>query len=136
MIEVTVQELAQKNPDGYVVIDVRDESAFGCGHIPGAVNIPAEKLDSAALSKEKELIFCCRSGQISIEIAEKLRAEGFVAFHLKGGYVDWLKIHVRDLAGNDVARKIEEGLRKTYAKRLFKPFARAIVEYGLVKPND
>ncbi len=136
MTEVTVKELAQKNPDEYVVIDVRDESAFACGHIPGAVNIPAEKFDGAALSKEKELIFCCRSGQISLEIAEKLRAGGYNAFYLKGGYVDWLKIHVRDLAGNDVARKIEEGLRKTYAKRLFKPFAKAIVEYGLVKPGD
>ena len=32
--------------------------------------------------------------------------------------------------------RVEEGLRKSYARRLFKPFAKAIVEYGLVKPND
>lgn len=33
-------------------------------------------------------------------------------------------------------KTIEEGLRKQYAKRLFKPFAKAIVEYGLIEPND
>ncbi len=32
--------------------------------------------------------------------------------------------------------RVEEGIRKSYARRLFKPFAKAIVEYGLVKPND
>ncbi len=36
----------------------------------------------------------------------------------------------------EFALKIEEGLRKTYAKRLFKPFAKAIVEYNLVQPDD
>ncbi len=34
------------------------------------------------------------------------------------------------------ANTIEEGLRTTYARRLFKPFARAIVQYRLVEPND
>ncbi len=37
---------------------------------------------------------------------------------------------------DDVAKTIEEGIRTTFAKRLFKPFAKAIVEYGLIKPND
>ncbi len=32
--------------------------------------------------------------------------------------------------------QIENGLRTTYARRLFKPFARAIVQYGLVQPHD
>ena len=35
-----------------------------------------------------------------------------------------------------IAEKVEEGLRKTYARRLFKPFAQAIVEYSLVAPED
>ncbi len=34
------------------------------------------------------------------------------------------------------AEAVEEGLRTTYARRLFKPFARAIVEYRLVEPGD
>ena len=31
---------------------------------------------------------------------------------------------------------IEEGIRTTYARRLFKPFAKAIATYHLVEPND
>ncbi len=37
---------------------------------------------------------------------------------------------------NELANQVEEGIRKTYAKRLFKPFAKGIVEYGLIEPND
>ena len=37
---------------------------------------------------------------------------------------------------DEFATTIEEGLRKQYARRLFKPFARAVVEYGLIQPND
>ncbi len=36
----------------------------------------------------------------------------------------------------DMTEQIEEGLRKTYARRLFKPFAQAIVKYNLVAPAD
>ena len=32
--------------------------------------------------------------------------------------------------------RVETGLRTTFSKRLFKPFAKAIVEYKLVKPYD
>ena len=135
-IEITVKELSQKNADDITVIDVRDEGAYSYGHIPGALNIPVESIDGAEFSKDKELIVYCRSGQVSLEIAERLRENGYHAYNLKGGYVDWLRLHVRDLAGNDAAKRIEEGIRKTFSKRLFKPFAKAIVEYELLKPND
>ena len=36
----------------------------------------------------------------------------------------------------EICTAVEEGLRTVFAKRLFKPFAKAIVEYGLVEPND
>ncbi len=35
-----------------------------------------------------------------------------------------------------LAERVEEGLRTNFARRLFKPFARAIVEYKLVRPGD
>ena len=37
---------------------------------------------------------------------------------------------------NEFCGRVEEGIRKKYAKRLFTPFAKAIVEYGLIQPND
>ncbi len=34
------------------------------------------------------------------------------------------------------AAEVEEGLRTTYARRLFKPFAKAVASYDLVEPGD
>lgn len=41
-----------------------------------------------------------------------------------------------DTADMVVSEKVEEGIRKHFSKRLFKPFAKAIVEYRLIEPND
>ena len=35
-----------------------------------------------------------------------------------------------------MAQRVEEGIRTTFSRRLFKPFAKAIVEYSLLQPND
>ena len=45
-----------------LIIDIRDELSFEYGHIDGAVNIPAEKLDKSDLPKDKKLLICCKSG--------------------------------------------------------------------------
>lgn len=37
--EITVRELRILNINSYMLIDMRDEYAFSCGHIDGAVNI-------------------------------------------------------------------------------------------------
>ena len=135
-IEITVKELAEKNPDEVLVLDMRDESAFSYGHIPGAINLSEEQIKNTPFPREKEIVVCCRTGLLSLEVAEFLCAQGYNAYNLQGGYVDWLRLHVKDLAGDNTARKIEEGIRKSFAKRLFKPFTRAIVEYELIKPHD
>jgi phage shock protein E len=47
-----------------VLIDVRSAEEYQAGHIPGAVNIPAERIaaEKNRLPKDKAapLIFCCR----------------------------------------------------------------------------
>jgi rhodanese-related sulfurtransferase len=51
----------------YVLVDVRDEMEFAEGHIPTAVNMPAEKLAAMSenLSKEKKIIVYCNTGSRS-----------------------------------------------------------------------
>ena len=39
-----------------LIIDIRDELSFEYGHIDGAVNIPAEKLDKSDLQKASYLL--------------------------------------------------------------------------------
>ncbi len=43
---------------------------------------------------------------------------------------------ISDLEENVTASQIEEGLRKKFSKKLFSKFAKAIVEYRLIEPND
>ena len=74
-----------------LIIDIRDELSFEYGHIDGAVNIPAEKLDKSDLPKDKNLLICCKSGLISDTEAEKLRELGYDAENLEGGYYGWLR---------------------------------------------
>jgi tRNA(Ile)-lysidine synthase TilS/MesJ/rhodanese-related sulfurtransferase len=134
--EITVEELSNLNGDEYLIIDIRDESAFEYGHIPGAVHVPPQKLAEENLPRNKDLYICCRSGQISREIAEKLREEGYPAYNLKGGYYEWLRHHIPNLQGDETAKRAEESLRKKFHKSLFSKFAKAIVTYDLIQPND
>ncbi len=133
---LSVDELSRLEADRYIVLDVRDEDAFECGHIPGAVNVPAERLSSANLPRDKQIIVCCAKGQISGEIAEKLRGAGYAADDLEGGYAQWLRTHIGDML-SDTAARVEEGLRSgAFARKLFSKFGKAIATYELVQPGD
>lgn len=134
--EITVEEIAEKNPSEYVIVDIRDESAFMYGHIPDSVNVSAENIYDCGLPVDKEIYVCCRSGLLSYEIAEQLRDRGFTAYNLKGGYVDWLKKQISRTACGEAARRAEESIRKKFHKKLFSKFAKAVVTYDLIKPND
>ncbi len=134
--EITFEEIVCKDKDSYEIIDIRDKSSFEYGHIAGSINIPSEEISEASLPKDKELYICCKSGVISNEIAERLREDGYMAVNLKGGYFEWLKHHIDDLSGNDAVRRIEDGLRTRYHKKLFSKFAKAVVTYDLIREND
>ncbi len=58
----------------YLLVDVRDEAEFREGHIPGAINIPAETLamKSDILPKEKKIIVYCNTGSRSYLAYKKL----------------------------------------------------------------
>ena len=136
MKEITTQEILQKDNGEYLIIDIRDESAFEYGHIAGAVNIPSDKIAEAELPQDKELYIYCKSGLVSVEIAEMLCARGFKAYSLKGGYFGWLKENIPSADGGEVAERAEESIRKRFRKKLFSRFTKAIVEYELIQPGD
>lgn len=135
MGDVTCEELSKLNGDDYLLIDVRDAESFSYGHIPGALNIPSADIPAADLPQGKQLIVYCRSGNTSAEVVTALSERGYNASNLKGGYSGWLKTHISDLS-SDTALKVEEGLRKKFSKKLFSKFAKAIVEYDLVREGD
>lgn len=134
-LEITLDALATLDSQNSMIIDIRDEFSFGYGSIPNAVNIPLDKLkqDFSVLPKDKLLVICCKSGQISDTLAEELRENGYNAINLKEGYYGWLK---RKMTDEICADEVEKSIRKKFSKTIWSRFTAAVVEYELVKPND
>lgn len=137
-IDISPESLSGLDPEEYVLIDVRDQTAYNHGFIPGAVNIEREALTEAdALPKDKKIILYCLKGLISAEAAQKLRENGFDAYNLEGGYGKWLlRSMEEDNKDRERLEEIEKSIRKKFHKDIFSRFAKAVNEYELVKEND
>ena len=134
-VQITPQELNSLGADSYQLIDIRDAYSYEYGHIPGAMGIPADELMERLPSfpPGKLLVLCCRSGSLSLDMAEALCGEGYSAASLAGGYYGWLRTH---FDGADKSAKAEQSIRKTFHKELWSRFAKAVRDYELVKPHD
>ncbi|MBD9219008.1 MAG: ATPase [Clostridiales bacterium] len=137
MSEITLDELKKLNTSDYELIDIRDSTAYEYGRMDNAVNIPLDCFDKERLDKSKKNILYCKSGILSINIAEELRSEGYDAYSLKEGYIGWLRQKI-SAENNDKERleNIEKSIRKKFHKVLFSKFAQAINQYKLVEEND
>ena len=74
------------------LIDVRTPEEFAEGHLAGAINIPVDQFDPAALPATggAERVLYCRSARRSAVAAEALsQASGSTAVHLEGGILAW-----------------------------------------------
>lgn len=69
-----LDKLIKAGKQDYVLVDVRDEMEFEEGHIPTAINIPAETfaVKSGVLPKEKKIIVYCNTGSRSYIAYRKL----------------------------------------------------------------
>ncbi len=86
-------EVAQLAQQGQVsVVDTREAQVFGRAHIPGAVNMPAEEIETrlAELHMLPGMpVLVCRSGDKTKELTEKLAGEGIEVSYLEGGVLGW-----------------------------------------------
>ena len=86
-------ELAQLLAAGSVTpVDTRDPAAFGRAHLPGAVNIPAEQIETRLAELhmlQGQPILYCRSGDKTRELAERLADQGTPVAFLEGGLLSW-----------------------------------------------
>ena len=136
-MSITVEQLRNMDPESYQLLDIRSESEIVHGAIPGATAIPGEEIaDSELTDKGKKLIICCSRGRNSVDIAAELCEKGFDAESLEGGYIAWLMDYMKRQEEADFAKNVEQSLRKTYKKRIWSKFCRAINTYELVKPGD
>ncbi len=90
--KISPQEAKQKiDSGGVIVLDVRTESEYTEGHIPGARLLTNETITEAPadLPKDAVLLVYCRSGRRSAEAAKKLAALGYHRVYDFGGIIDW-----------------------------------------------
>ncbi len=140
-MDITYQEWINMDENDYILVDIRDEVSVGYGKIPGAVSIPEAGLSEKVpgLDRSKKIILYCMKGQNSAVQAERLRKQGIPAYQLVGGYHAYLAGQFEsedELQSDEKNKKIEKSIQKTFHKKLFSPFAKAINRYELLKPGD
>jgi ArsR family transcriptional regulator len=87
-------ELQRRMKQGLVtVLDVRPETEFVLGHLPGAFNIPLTQLKRqlSKLDRKTEIVAYCRGPYcvLSFEAVAQLRKFGFKARRLQDGLPEW-----------------------------------------------
>lgn len=137
-IEITVEELQEKVKDGFRLIDMRNSSNIAYGTLPGAMPMDAEDLKNHVeeLKEYPGVIIYCSRGQLSLEVAEELREQGIHAFSLQGGFTAWLMFQIEQEKHLDKQKEIEKGIQKTWHKKLFAPFAKAVKAYEMIQEGD
>ena len=95
LAEVDVAAFKAVRDNGTVtVIDVRTPQEFAEGHVPGAVNIPVDAIQSRLgeleTHKAGDIYLICRSGARSARAQGVLAAAGFVnPINIAGGTLAW-----------------------------------------------
>jgi phage shock protein E len=84
---------------GAAVIDVRTDSEFQEGHLPGAINIPYDQITSrlAELPSDRSqpIVLYCRSGRRSGIALDSLEELGFTNAINAGGYESMMRARPR-----------------------------------------
>ena len=80
--------------EGLLVLDVRTAREFADGHVPGAVNISHDELESRLAEldadRDTEVVVYCRSGRRAELALDLLAKAGFVRLsHLEGDFLAW-----------------------------------------------
>ncbi|MGW0698379.1 rhodanese-like domain-containing protein [Streptomyces sp. NPDC002867] len=111
------------------VIDVRTPGEYASGHLPGAHNIPLDRLDRAlpalrTAAERGDLLVVCASGTRSARACDILAGHGITAATLTGGTDSWAEL------GHDLHRPA--GARTAWAmERQVRLAAGSLVLAGL-----
>lgn len=75
------------------IIDIRSNQSFNNNHIPGAINIPYEKLilnPGNYLTFSNQYYLYCQKGVTSKKICSMLNRMGYHTISVDGGYEEWI----------------------------------------------
>lgn len=94
---IPATELLARVQAGLVtVLDVRPPEEFAAGHLPGAINMPPDRLAEcidrlSQCPNDREIVAYCRGPYclFSVEAVERLREKGCCARRLEDGFPEW-----------------------------------------------
>ena len=93
--EVDIPTFFAKKEAGEVpiLVDVRTDDEWKAGHVPGAVHIPMDQIQSRLSEleehKDGEIYVICASGGRSGRVSTQLRKDGYQAVNVQGGTNGW-----------------------------------------------
>lgn len=80
---ISTHELEKRLAEKVTVIDVREPHEFIGGHVPGAKNVPLNKVKN--YQPKGSVYIICQSGMRSKRATKELISKGFDAINVKGG---------------------------------------------------
>ncbi len=89
---ITIGELLKLVPSSSI-IDIRNSQSYNNNHIPGAINVPYEKLilqPDVYLKFSQNYYIYCQKGVSSKRVVSLLNRMGYHTVHVEGGYEEWI----------------------------------------------
>jgi rhodanese-related sulfurtransferase len=101
--DLTPEDVAKGMAEGrYLLVDVREPNEVAVEAYPGAVVVPLQSFDPAAIPdpKGKQVVFASRSGKRSVTASLAAQAAGLpYDKHLAGGILGWKAAGLQTKAG-------------------------------------
>ncbi|HVN19508.1 MAG TPA: rhodanese-like domain-containing protein [Dongiaceae bacterium] len=109
---ITVADL-KPHPADSQLIDVRSPSEFAAGHIPGAINIPMDQIESRLedISSARPIVLICQAGKRARMTAALLEPCQFQVSILEGGSNAWIQAGLRTVRSSKTRWSLERQVR-------------------------
>ncbi len=114
MKTITIEELEALKDAEKTIVDIRPQDQYMRGTFPGAVSLPASRLEeqyeeeTARLDKMHPVYVMCHTGEKSQEWVRRLTGDGFDAVNVEGGYRAWLRLSLSRFVGGESEADREE----------------------------
>ena len=149
MKTITIEELEALKDAEKTIVDIRPQDQYMRGTFPGAVSLPASRLEeqyeeeTARLDKMHPVYVMCHTGEKSQEWVRRLTGDGFDAVNVEGGYRAWLCLSLSRFVGGESEAdreekraRIEQSIIKKFRKPIWRAFTRALNTYDLIQEGD
>ena len=149
MKTITIEELEALKDAEQTIVDIRPQDQYMRGTFPGAVSLPASRLEeqyeeeTARLDKMHPVYVMCHTGEKSQEWVRRLTGDGFDAVNVEGGYRAWLRLSLSRFVGGESEAdreekraRIEQSIIKKFRKPIWRAFTRALNTYDLIQEGD